>query len=73
MFNSVFLACTGAACILEDNCLTEQSSGSIVDGGEAGNESVHQLTFVKVIPSHSLSWLRLDPSSYNDAHSVSLL
>lgn len=55
VFNNIFLACIVDLCILEDNCVCERPSGSIVDSGELGNQSVYQLTFVKVIQSHSLS------------------
>lgn len=55
MFNNSFLACIVDVCILEDSCFCEWLSGSIVDSGELGNESVCQLTFVKVIQPHSLS------------------
>ena len=53
VLNNILLACiVDCVCILDDNCFCEQTFGSIVDGGEPGNESVHQLTFVKVTPSH---------------------
>lgn len=63
VFNNILLACiVDCVCILEDNCFCEQTFGSIVDSGEPGNESVHQFTFVKVTPSHSLSEPRPDLS-----------